>query len=140
MINNEMITALSKIFFEYYESSHRQEKSYEMRKRIKVLFDSIYEQTITYCFNKRAKNEAHALVIINSDYNSILSVYQKSVLDNLKASLNNYNVLSDKNYTDDSDKLVNFIENDFTELILSILSSGFDNDEKARALIAYLEG
>ncbi|WP_265458194.1 hypothetical protein, partial [Aeromonas salmonicida] len=114
-------------------------KSYEMRKRIKVLFDSIYEQTITNFFNERARNEAHALLIINSNYNFTLSDYKKHVLKNLRASLSHYNVLSDKDYTDDSDELAYFIENDFTDLILSILSNGFDSNENAIALITYLE-
>lgn len=139
MINDRMIAALSIIFYEYYDSKNRHNKSYEMRKRIKVLFDSIYEQTITNFFNERARNEAHALLIINSNYNFTLSDYKKHVLKNLRASLSHYNVLSDKDYTDDSDELAYFIENDFTDLILSILSNGFDSNENAIALITYLE-
>ncbi|MCS3458759.1 hypothetical protein [Aeromonas sp. BIGb0445] len=80
MINDNMIAALSIIFYEYYDSENRQKKSYEMRKKIKVIFDSIYEQAITYFFNERAKNEAHALMIINSNYSYTLPEYKKSVL------------------------------------------------------------
>ena len=139
MINDSMISALSTVFYEYYESEDRQKKSYEMRKRIKVLFDSIYKQSIAYFFNKRASNEAHALMIINSNRNASLSDNQNSVLENLTVSLRSYSVLSDKNYTDDCHELIYFIENNFTPLILSILRNGFDRNENAIALITYLE-
>ncbi|CAM2999758.1 hypothetical protein [Vibrio mytili] len=139
MINDNMIAALSEIFFEYYESDDRQQKSYKMRKRVKVLFDSIYEQVIKNFFNKRANNEAHALIIINRADKSSMSSYQSNVLECLHSSLGVYSALSDKNYTEEGEDLMNFMENHFTDLILSILSSGFDSSNNARILTKYLE-
>lgn len=134
-----MISVLSNIFFEYYESSDRKKKSYKMRKRIKVIFDSIYEQVIYNILNRRAKNEAHALVIISNLDKSQISSYQYDVLNCIRSSLSVYSALSDKNYTEEGEDLMNFIENHFTDLILIILSSGFERSDKANALKKYLE-
>ncbi len=139
MINDNMISVLSNIFFEYYESSDRKKKSYKMRKRIKVIFDSIYEQVIYNILNRRAKNEAHALVIISNLDKSQISSYQYDVLNCIRSSLSVYSALSDKNYTEEGEDLMNFIENHFTDLILIILSSGFERSDKANALKKYLE-
>ena len=110
------------------------------RKKIKILVDTIYEQTIENLFDQKPRNYLSARKILNDNKHCVINDFDRSLLDDLSLVLRDYDVLIDKHYVDHTDKLSYLLSCSLKKLCLKLCShSAFADDDHAKQLIRLLE-
>ena len=104
-VSNEIFSPLSQIYYSYSESLDQDAFLAKNRKKIKVLVDSLWEQTVESLFSIKPRNYMDARRIINTNKHTLSSSDDLAIAESLLVVLRDYDVLIDKSYIDIVQKL-----------------------------------
>jgi len=104
-VSNEIFLPLSQLYRSYSTSTDQDDFLNKNRKEIKVLADSLWEQTVESLFAVKPRNYTDARRIINTNRDKLTLLDDLAVIDALLEVLREYDVLVDKSYIDIAKKM-----------------------------------
>lgn len=99
-VDSEMFHQLSAVYKNYAEAGDPDTFLKKERRRIKILTDSLWEQTVINLFSVTPRNYTDARAILNREKHRLTSVHDLAVAEAMLAVLQNYEVLIEKSYID----------------------------------------
>lgn len=104
-VSNEIFLPVSQLYHSYSTSSDQDKFLEKNRKMIKVLTDSLWEQTVESLFSIKPRNYLDARRIINKNKHTLSLPDDLAIAESLLVVLRDYDVLIDKSYINIVEKL-----------------------------------
>ncbi len=129
MLSTDMFLELYKIYIEIISG-----KNYK-RKKLKVVVDSIMEQLCRHFLNSRPNSAWNIRASVLNKINHTTTGEDKDVLSAFNSLLREYDEAFSKSYSDHSDNIQSFINNELKELTVALIKHSLHRtDQNANSL------
>ncbi|RJG18454.1 hypothetical protein D4A39_08275 [Alcanivorax profundi] len=121
-VSEGILTEISSLYYGFKNSADVADYLFKNRKEIRIISDSLWEQSVENIFGVKPKNYLHAMQIINKNKHEISDQEDIAVVNALHEVLLEYDVIIDKRYIDISKSLLPLFVGDLKRLCIALAS------------------
>jgi len=138
-VSERIFVEISSLYYGFNKSDDSSGYLSEKRKQIKIIADSLWEQSLENIFGSKPRNYSHAMQMINRQRGTLTAQEDIEVVNALHDVLVDYEVINDKNYIDIAEKLLPVFRGALKRLCAALAShSNHAGNLSAKKLIVIL--
>lgn len=123
-VSKDIFLELTSLYYGYTHADDESKYLANQRKKIKVISDSLWEQTLENIFHEKPRNNTAALRMINRKREALTNNDDINVVNAVYGLLKDYDAVTDKMYIDIAKKLSPFFVGPLKRLCLALSAHG----------------